>query len=50
MSKKPDPEMIDEENPEWTHEIIQQARPASEVVPEIVEARRRGRPVKEGTA
>lgn len=46
MRKKLDPEMIDEENPEWTQEMIQQARPASEVVPEIVEAHRRGRPVK----
>lgn len=47
MSEKPNPEMIDEENPEWTEEMIKQARPASEVVPKIVEAHRRGRPIKE---
>ncbi len=46
MSRKPDPERIDEENPEWTEEMIRQAGPAAEVVPRIVEAHRRGRPLK----
>ena len=46
MPRKPNPELIDEENPEWTEEMICQARPAAEVVPKIVEAQRRGRPVK----
>ena len=32
MSRKPDPERIDEENPECTEEMIRQARPAAEVV------------------
>lgn len=37
---KPTP---DDENPEWTREDFARARPASEVVPEIVAAYRRGR-------
>ncbi len=35
MSKKPNPELIDDENPEWTTEQIVRARPASEVLPKI---------------
>ena len=35
MSKKPSPELIDDENPEWTTEQIAKARPASEVLPEL---------------
>ena len=35
MSKKPNPELIDDENPEWTTEQITQARPASQVLPQI---------------
>jgi uncharacterized protein (DUF4415 family) len=33
----------DDENPEWTKEDFARARPASEVVPEIVATYRRGR-------
>lgn len=33
MKKQPDPEMIDEDNPEWTAEDVRSARPASEVLP-----------------
>jgi uncharacterized protein (DUF4415 family) len=33
MGKKPDPFMIDEENPEWTAESTAEARPFSEVFP-----------------
>ncbi len=33
--RKPDPYMIDEENPEWTAEMFANARPAREVLPEI---------------
>ncbi|OWT75358.1 MULTISPECIES: BrnA antitoxin family protein [unclassified Achromobacter] len=44
--KKPDPELIDHENPEWTEAEFKRARPASEVLPEAVQAklgmRRRG--------
>jgi len=32
---KPDPYMIDEENPEWTAEDFKNARPASELLYEI---------------
>ena len=48
MSKKTNPELIDEENPEWTKKMLKQARPASEIVPKVVEAHRRGRPLKSG--
>ena len=48
MSKKKNPELIDEENPEWTKKMLKQARPASEVIPKVVEAHRRGRPLKSG--
>ena len=46
MPKRLNPERVDEENPEWTEEMIRHARPAAEVVPKIVEAQRRGRPFK----
>jgi hypothetical protein len=32
MSKKPNPELIDDENPEWTAADVANARPASEVL------------------
>ena len=35
--KKPDPYRVDQDNPEWTEEMFRKARPATEVVPEIVE-------------
>lgn len=35
MRKKPNPELIDDENPEWTKEDFALARPAREVLPEI---------------
>lgn len=51
MSKKPNPELLDDENPEWTAEDFAKARPASEVLPQIFGAkvaqemlRPRGRP------
>jgi uncharacterized protein (DUF4415 family) len=34
MRKKPNPELIDDENPEWTEEDFKRARPASEVLRE----------------
>jgi uncharacterized protein (DUF4415 family) len=42
---------VDEDNPEWTEEMFRQARPAIEVVPEVVKAyrRARGRPPKAKT-
>lgn len=49
--KRPNPTRVDKDNPEWTEEMFRSARPAVEVVPEIVEAyrRARGRPLKEIT-
>ncbi len=43
---KPDPELIDDENPEWTDEMFARARPAAEVMGEAFMARARlpGRP------
>jgi uncharacterized protein (DUF4415 family) len=35
MSKKPNPERVDDENPEWTALDFGKARPASEVLPQI---------------
>ena len=35
MKKQPNPELIDDENPEWTTEALARARPAGEVLPEI---------------
>ena len=33
MRKRPNPELIDDENPEWTAQDIARARPAREVLP-----------------
>lgn len=38
MKKIPNPEMIDDDNPEWTAETFRRARPAHEVLPEIFPA------------
>jgi uncharacterized protein (DUF4415 family) len=35
MKRKPNPELIDDENPEWTEEDFKRARRAREVLPEI---------------
>lgn len=35
MSKKPNPELIDDENPEWMAEDFAKARPATEVLPQV---------------
>jgi uncharacterized protein (DUF4415 family) len=35
MKKHPNPELIDDENPEWTDENFARARPASAVLPEL---------------
>jgi uncharacterized protein (DUF4415 family) len=45
MAKRKKEQAFDNENPEWTAEDFARARPAVEVVPEIVAAylRRRGR-------
>lgn len=38
MKMKHNPEMIDDDNPEWTAETFRRARPAREVLPEIFPA------------
>lgn len=43
MSKKPNPEMIDEDNPEWTDEQVRQAV-RLDALPESLQLRLRGRP------
>ncbi len=35
MKRKPNPELIDKENPEWTEEDFQHAQPASKLLPEL---------------
>jgi len=46
MRKRPNPEKIDRENPEWTEEDFRRARPACEVLPqdlvETIKKRRQG--------
>ena len=48
-TKKPNPELLDDDNPEWTREDFARARPASEVLPGLIgqkatdELMRRGR-------
>jgi len=54
MARKPNPELIDEENPEWTDADFARARPAAEVLPGLIGAEaaarllkpKRGRPPK----
>lgn len=36
MKKRLNPEMIDDENPEWTEADFKRARPAREMLPEIL--------------
>ncbi|NMG50571.1 hypothetical protein GO613_20960 [Azoarcus communis] len=43
MSKRPNPEMIDEDNPEWTDEQVRQAV-RLDALPESLQLRLRGRP------
>ena len=43
MSKKPNPELIDEENPEWTDEMVKQSVRFS-ALPDSLQAKLRGRP------
>ncbi len=39
MNRKPNPELLDDDNPEWTTEDFAKARPASEVLPQIFGAK-----------
>ncbi|MCK6413154.1 MAG: BrnA antitoxin family protein [Azonexus sp.] len=43
MSKKPDPELIDEENPEWTDEMFRESV-RFDALPESLQTKLRGRP------
>lgn len=43
MSKQPNPELIDDENPEWTEEETRRSMPFS-TLPESLQAKMRGRP------
>lgn len=43
MNKRPNPELIDDENPEWTKEDFKRAVPFSGL-PESLQAKLRGRP------
>ena len=43
MSKKPNPELIDEENPEWTDDMIKQSV-RFDALPASLQAKVRGRP------
>jgi len=36
MARKPDPHLIDDENPEWTEAAFARAQPASEVLPLVL--------------
>ncbi|MDD5296522.1 MAG: BrnA antitoxin family protein [Rhodocyclaceae bacterium] len=46
MNRRPDPELVDEENPEWTADDFANARPASEVLPGIFGAKVAGEMLK----
>lgn len=43
MSKKPNPELVDQENPEWTEEMFRQSV-RFDALPESLQAKLRGRP------
>lgn len=36
MKRKPNPELIDRDNPEWTEANFKRARPAAEVLPKLI--------------
>ena len=36
MAKRPNPALLDDDNPEWTAEDFARARPAAEVLPELM--------------
>jgi uncharacterized protein (DUF4415 family) len=43
MSKQPNPEIIDDENPEWTDEMLRQSV-RFDALPEALQTKLRGRP------
>jgi uncharacterized protein (DUF4415 family) len=48
MKRKPNPELIDDENPEWTAADFKRARPASEVLPKLIGKKAAARLLKRG--
>jgi hypothetical protein len=38
MKNKSNPELIDETNPEWTEKMFNEALPASQILPELLES------------
>jgi len=38
MKNKPNPELIDETNPEWTEKMFNEALPASQILPELLKS------------
>ena len=38
MKNKPNPELIDDINPEWTDKMFNEALPASEILSELLES------------
>lgn len=46
MSKKPNPFLIDDDNPRWTAEDFAKAEPIAQILPELASAmkQKRGRP------
>ncbi|PKM38398.1 MAG: hypothetical protein CVV06_00725 [Gammaproteobacteria bacterium HGW-Gammaproteobacteria-10] len=38
MTNKPNPELIDDENPEWTAEMFNEAKTATELFPQLIKS------------
>jgi uncharacterized protein (DUF4415 family) len=47
--KRLDPERLDKDNPEWTREDMEKARPASEVLPGLIGAKATHELLRRGT-
>ncbi len=48
MPKRPNPSLVDEENPEWTDDDFDRAKPASEMLPAAVYAELKKKPGQRG--
>ena len=49
MTTTKNPEKIDSDNPEWTEQMFREAKPASEVLPNIIKRGKQKAPVKVST-
>jgi len=38
MTNKPNPELLDNENPEWTEEMLSEAKTAVEIFPQLIDS------------